>query len=106
MPPADPPPSLSPAEMLGALNGRRFALLVEMLAAAEPLTTTEIADRLPPRSRGSLHRDLASLEAVGLVSGDPAGAFRQQGRRVTYEAVPAVAVDTFESLAQRVREVI
>lgn len=91
--------------MLGALNGRRFALLVEMLAASEPLTTTEIADRIPPRSRGSLHRDLASLEGVGLVRGDPAGALRQQGRRVTYEAVRSVAIDTFDSLAQQVRDV-
>ncbi|WP_313715653.1 helix-turn-helix domain-containing protein [Arsenicicoccus bolidensis] len=91
--------------MLGVLNGRRFELLMEMLAAAEPLTTTEIADRLPPRSRGSLHRDLASLEAVGLVRGDPAGAMRQQGRRVTYEAVSAVVVDTFESLAHQVQDV-
>lgn len=91
--------------MLGALNERRFALLVEMLSAGEPLTTTEIADRIPLRSRGSLHRDLASLEALGLVCGDPAGALRQQGRRVTYDAVRSLIVETFDSLAHQIRDV-
>lgn len=104
MPPVDDAPA--PAAMLGALNERRFALLVTMMLVDGPLTTTEIADRLPPRSRGSLHRDLAALERVGLLRGDPATTSRQQGQRVSYQPNRRRIIDDFEALVGQLRDAL
>ncbi|WP_432565027.1 hypothetical protein [Kineococcus sp. SYSU DK003] len=78
--------SIDPVDVLNTLNGRRFEVFRVLAASPEPLAVVDLAQLLPPQGSGSLHRDLAALEGVHLVTGSPRPEKRQQGQRVLYSA--------------------
>ena len=101
----DPEPPLGPnPAALNRLNERRFRVLLALLSSPGETSALEIAQRLPPSSAGSLHRDLLALEHLGLVAGTPRPLERQQGQRILYTADAAMAQQVFDGLADAVHE--
>lgn len=93
--------SIDPVEVLNTLNGRRFEVFRALAAAGEPLSVVDLTQALPPQGAGSLHRDLAALERLHLVTGSPRPENRQVGQRVLYSASFAPMREVFNYFIQR-----
>ena len=93
--------SIDPVDVLNTLNGRRFEVFRALAAASEPLSVVDLAQTLPPQRAGSLHRDLAALEGVHLITGSPRPESRQQGQRVLYSASAAPLREVLHHFIQR-----
>lgn len=92
---------IDPVEVLNTLNGRRFEVFRALAAAGEPLSVPDLTEVLPPQGAGSLHRDLAALEGVHLITGSPRPEKRQQGQRVLYSASFAPMREVLHYFIQR-----